>query len=140
MFSNYRPGRCTLLLLWGQIQPTRPSASGLLTATLCNFHTFVSESLTCHLFIVLISLFITLCSPFCPSVSLPLCLTTKTFHLDKIKLIEVAVKINHFLHQGGNKELPERKERILFFSLHTINQFPFKSFHIFLFLDNNGFD
>lgn len=84
------------------------------------------------------------CSSFCFALlsSLSLCflvlslveLTTMTFHLDKIKPNEVAVKINHFLYREGNKAMPGRIKH------HTFSPFPFTSFHIFSFLENNRFD
>lgn len=55
--------------------------------------------------------------------------TTKTLYLGKINFRELAVKINHFLYQRGNKDSPERKKNSLFRFFFSINQFPFTTFH-----------
>lgn len=128
---------CALLLLWGHVEPTRPSASGLLTATLnCHFNVYLCLNFS-SFFLYRVLLFLTLFRQSILSI-LPYSLvwpTTKTFRLDKIKLNEVAVKINHFLYQGGNKESLERKGKdtnsfLFYFILSTQSiKFPFTSFH-----------
>lgn len=111
--------------LWVKSSPPGPQPAAY--SQLRSTATF-TRLLAIFLIVLYISLYHSMLS-LCLSVSLvqP---GTKSFHLVKIKLNEVAVKINHFLYQGGNEELPEREGHQFFF-FHTINQLPFTSFHIF---------